>query len=507
VAIAVLGLLVLFRPASSALSPQKRAPEPVHVEVSPASMSESAPVAARAPVPVAVDPLESTRKAPPAQKPAPKASALASIATPIAASMGKGPDRFAVRDRNVSAFFTVRGVTVAMVDPKETKGPNGTALNWGVEGAPAIEPQPGNELPTRINRLIGKSEQWQTDLPSYSSIVYPQVQPGVDLTVESRPHGFKYTLQMASGSDPAALQFHYEGAGDIQVSPDGQSVQVVAGQRVLTENELHCWQDGPAGKIPVAARYQRTGRQSYAIIPESYNSDLPLTVDPVVGWASFLGGTVPPGLSGDDYGGAIVADGGLTGNVYIGGYTYSVDFPTTAGVFRTAHSVTADAFVTKLNSTGGMVWSTLLAGDSSDVINAIGLDSSLNIVVAGYTYSTNFPTTAGAFKTGNPFSTSMGFVTKLNTAGSGLIWSTLLGGPGASNYTVISALAIDSSNQVCVTGYTGATSFPTVGAFQASNAGSTDAFVTKISSDGTALVFSSYLGGSNSDYGAAIAQV
>jgi hypothetical protein len=213
-------------------------------------------------------------------------------------------------------------------------------------------------------------------------------------------------------------------------------------------------------------------------------------------YSTYLGG------SGSESGNAIAVDGG--GNAYVTGSTDSppgTSFPATAGAFQTALGGITDAFVTKLNSTGTSVsYSTYLGGGGSENGNAIAVDGGGNAYVTGSTDSppgTNFPATAGAFQTALGGSTDA-FVTKLNSTGTSVSYSTYLGGTGAD---VANALAIDTTTgNAYVTGSTVSTNFPkTLGVFQTILNGAGDAFVTKLNSAGTALIYSTYLGGSGSD--------
>jgi hypothetical protein len=216
----------------------------------------------------------------------------------------------------------------------------------------------------------------------------------------------------------------------------------------------------------------------------------PLGSAPLV-YSTFLGG------SSNDVGTGIAVDG--LGNAYVTGYTGSTNFPTTPGAFQTTYGGGVDAFVTKLNPLGSapLVYSTFLGGSSGDQGRGIAVDGSGNAYVTGFTGSTNFPTTLGAFQTsygGN----GDAFVTKLNPAGSApLVYSTYLGG---SNEDVGGGIAVDSSGNAYVTGYTFSTNFPTTSnAFQPTSGGAPDAFVTKLNPGGAPLVYSSYLGGSGFD--------
>jgi hypothetical protein len=243
-------------------------------------------------------------------------------------------------------------------------------------------------------------------------------------------------------------------------------------------------------------------------------------------YSSYLGG------NGGDMGTGIALDG--SGNAYVTGWTSSANFPTTAGAFQTAYGGKGDDFVAKFNPSlsgpSSLVYSTYLGGsgiegflsDNPSYIVAyntgpgIAVDSSGDAYVAGGTTSTNFPTTPGALQTRyngprNPNASGDGFVTKLNAAGTGLVYSTYLGG---SSYDGAGAVAVDSSGDAHVTGWTQSTDFPTKNPIQASkskgkdpNNGlpNSDAFVATLNGIGSGLVFSTYLGGTNNDYGFGIA--
>ena len=193
------------------------------------------------------------------------------------------------------------------------------------------------------------------------------------------------------------------------------------------------------------------------------------------------------------------------GFAFVTGQTWSVDFPTTPGAFQTVCKFNircVDAFVSKISPSGSaLVYSTLLGGKETDLAGRIAVDSADNVYLTGYTESDDFPTM-------NPLQPSFGgggsdaFVAKLNPAGSALVYSTYLGGTGND---LGSGIAVDNSGNVYVAGATSSTDFPTANALQPSSNGDFDAFVTKINAAGSALVYSTYLGGTGSDFGVGIA--
>ncbi|NYB25879.1 MAG: chitobiase/beta-hexosaminidase C-terminal domain-containing protein [Methanobacteriaceae archaeon] len=210
------------------------------------------------------------------------------------------------------------------------------------------------------------------------------------------------------------------------------------------------------------------------------------------------------GGASEDRGYGIVLDN--SGNVYITGYTASTNFPTTSDAYQTIYGGGSyDAFVSKFNSIGTLVYSSYLGGTNTDQGNSIAVDTDGNIYITGKTISTNFPTTSDAYQaTKSDTSTTYSevFVSKFNSSGA-LVYSTYLGGSKKSDYG--SGIAVDNEGNIYITGRTESTSFPiTTDAYQTSRGGSYDAFLSKFSSSG-ALVYSTYLGGTTNDYGSGIA--
>jgi Beta-propeller repeat len=205
--------------------------------------------------------------------------------------------------------------------------------------------------------------------------------------------------------------------------------------------------------------------------------------DPVLFFSTYLGG------SGDDAGRAIAVD--AAGNAYVTGSTTSTNFPTTSGAFQPALAGSQNVFVTKLNPTGsGLVYSTYLGGSGLDFAQGIALDALGNAYMIGFTTSTNFPVAGGAYQSTFGGGPTDAFVTKLNAAGSALVYSTYLGG---SSLEDAFAIAVDAAGNAYVTGGTESTNFPTTpGAFQTTLTASEAGFVTKLNPGGSGLVYSTY---------------
>ncbi len=211
-------------------------------------------------------------------------------------------------------------------------------------------------------------------------------------------------------------------------------------------------------------------------------------------YATYLGG------NDYDYGSGITVDG--SGNAYVTGDTTSTNFPATPGAYDTTQNGTGyyDAFVAKLNGGGSaLVYATYVGGSSHDRGSSIAVDGSGNAYVTGYTLSTNFPTTPGAYDTTQNGSTDV-FVARLNGSGTALAYATYIGGSSGDSG---SGVAVDVSGNAYVAGYTYSMDFPaTPGAYDTTfNGGSSDVFVAKLNGSGAALVYATYLGGSGGDGG------
>ena len=280
---------------------------------------------------------------------------------------------------------------------------------------------------------------------------------------------------------------------------------------VLRDAAPVAYQEAEGTRVPVQSGYalDRTGhRDRFAFATgDNYDRTRELIIDPGIQYTTFLGG------GGDEIGAGIVVDS--AGNAYIGGTTQSPDFPTTLGAFRRTGSVnnSADAFVTKLNASGSaLVYSTFIGGSNMEFGRRIAIDAAGNAYLTGQTKSSNFPVTGNAFdRTINippncprcATDVTDGFVTKLNATGSALVYSTYLGGTEDDSPR---GIAVDAGGNAYVIGETLSPDFPTTaGAFRRTYSGNYDIFVTKLNAAGSALAYSTFIGGTQVDNGERVA--
>jgi hypothetical protein len=375
-----------------------------------------------------------------------------------------------------------------------------------------------DQLPGTTNYFLGKDPRnWRTNVVNYRKVSYRDVYPGIDLVYYGNQRQLEYDFVVAPGSDPGAIQVSFAGAPKVRL--DAQTGDLILStargdvhfhKPVAYQTEAEQSSLGEDRKQFVESSFVLDAKNRVTFRLGSYDHSKALVIDPTLGYSTYLGGT------GNDYATAIAVDS--TGNAYVTGYTASANFPTTTGAFQTncgggtsCSSTHINTFVTKLNSTGtALVYSTYLGGSTKDYGYGVAVDASGDAFIVGTTYSLDFPVTVGAYQQacgGGSCVDGDIFVTELNPTGSGLVYSTYLGG---KNTNQGNAIALDSAGNAYVTGYTKSTNFPvTPGVFQPICASCkntfVDSFVTKLNSSGSALVYSTFLGGNNADVGYAIA--
>src|SRR6266849_4903237 len=302
-----------------------------------------------------------------------------------------------------------------------------------------------NKLPGKSNYFLGKDrKKWQTSVPIYAKVKYDSVYPGVDLVYYGNQGQLEYDFVVGPGANPRVIKLDIQGARKIAVDPRGDLVAQLGDQEIRLHKPLVYQPEKRKSKLTqhsVEGNYVLMGDNQVGFQVSAYDPQKTLVIDPVLKYSTYLGG------SGDDWGSvfnfirAIAVD--PRGNAYVIGTTDSIDFPT------------ADAYQKEF------------AGGGGGFINPFG-----------------------GFAVGDVF------VAKLNAAGNTLVYSTYLGGAG-DDYG--EGIAVDAAGNAYLAGMTDSTDFPTTNAIQAENAGLADMFIAKLNASGSALAYSTYLGGSDSD--------
>jgi hypothetical protein len=413
--------------------------------------------------------------------------------------------RFLSRGAGYSLYLTAGEAVLVLSEPDAdaTRDARGTqarpgakahgksvALRMSLVGA-ARKPRVAglDELPGKANYFIGKDRsKWRTNVPTYAKVQYQDVYPGIDLVYYGNQRQLEYDFVVAPGADPKKIMLGFKGADRLEIDAQGELVLHAAGAD-LRQHKPIIYQQIDGVRHEIAGGYIRKGANRVGFQVAAYDASRPLIIDPTLSYSTFLGG------GGSDMAWRVAADS--DGNAYVTGQTTSFDFPTTSGAFQTVHGFGNDVFVTKLNPSGSaLAYSTYLGGNNFDAGNGIAVDANGNAYVTGFTTSTDFPTTPGAFRAVS----GGGFVTKLDPAGSSLVYSTYLGGAQGAG------IAVDAQGTAYVTGTAGTDFQTTPGAFQSVfGGGPVDAFVMKLNADGSALVYSTYLGGSKVDMASGIA--
>jgi len=466
-----------------------------------------------------------------------------------------------------------------------------------------------------VNFIIGNDEsKWRTHIGMFGNVIHKNVYDNIDVSYFFENHQIRYDFIVRPYADPSKIRIKFDGPTSLSIAPNGD---LVIGTSVgeIYQTKLYAYQNVGTSQQKIDCSFRIENGNVVTFDLGSYDNTKELIIDPTYTYGSYFGGnstdyvysssidaqgrpmatgstysTNLPSTSGayqgsyegnrstfvvkfntsssslvfctylggssSDYAYGIGDDG--NGNTIVGGYTYSTNWPTTSGAFQTSYQSTPDLYVTKLNANGtALIWSTYLAGNNSDYMYALKVKNGVTYIT-GYTYSSNWPTTSGAYKTSIP-GTPCVYATALNGNGNGLVASTFIGygayGYGidadnsgnmyvtgyaySTNYPTTTGaygtysyydvfvskissngtqlvystfiptssytdygygIGVDSQGQATVTGYTSAPTWPKINAYR-TTIGGTDAFVTKLNANGTGLIFSTYAGGNNTDYG------
>lgn len=342
-------------------------------------------------------------------------------------------------------------------------------------------------VPGVANYILGRDPaKWRLGVPGFSSVVFHDVYPGIDVVYHGTGRDLEYDFVVAPGASADSIAISLFGAKHVARGTSGELLLTIDGGQVV-QNAPVAYQVSGKVRSPVAAAFVAKADGSFRLKIGAYDHARPLTVDPLLIFSTYLGGT------GYDAAYSIGIDG--AGNSYVAGLTGSTDFPGAGAPAKGAGHV--HAFVSKLNAAGSaLVYSTYVGGSSDDEALGIAVDSSGAAYVTGATVSSDFPLASAAYAAYGGGADAFAF--KLNAAGNALSYSSYLGGTG---YDIGYGVAVDSTGSAYVAGLTSSADFRLVGGLGIAAAGGAKAFVTKFGAAG-AVGYSTFLGAGSGDTGA-----
>jgi uncharacterized protein (TIGR03437 family) len=411
------------------------------------------------------------------------------------------PDiQYLTRAHGYSAFLRPTEVTILA---SRTGAP---AVSMAVVGARADAAVEGIEPTGGVsNYLKGPTPSAQyVGVPHFRGVYYHDIYKGIDLIWRAAEDSLEYDFRLTPGAPFELIRLKFDAQSTLHLNANGDLL-VSKGGATLRQHAPHAYQDLSQGRSEVPIRFRLLAGNQVVFRLGKYDSSIPLVIDPLLSYASYLGG------EGIDVGAAVAIDS--SGNMYLTGRSNSVTFPIGAFPIKGQIDPTkdlSDAFVSKVSPSGNLIYSTFLGGEFEDSALGIAVDALGSAVVVGFTTSPDFPlvNSTEAFVSGGPgqcyaniltVNPAVGcdaFVAKLNSAGNALVFSALLGGGGND---VATAVALDPSGNAYVAGWTGSSGFPTTpGVLQSNQKGSQNSFVAKFEPSGK-IDYVTLVGGSGTD--------
>jgi Beta-propeller repeat len=392
-------------------------------------------------------------------------------------------------DPKVKFLARARGYTISLTGNETVMrftGPKTAAVRMKFVGQQRNALVEGvDALPGTTNYLLGSGASNRSNIRSYKKVRYSDIYPGINVEYRGNGRILEYDFVLKPGADPDKIRIAFSGVHGTSIDPSGDLILKTDADPIV-QKKPHVYQEVDGEEKIVEAAYVIRGRDVGFRIA-GYDRTKPLVIDPELVYSTYFGG------SGADTGFGIAVD--PQGAVYVAGSTASPDFPIQSAAQINNKGGSSDAFIFKLDPTGSqIVYSTFIGGAGTDEAHSIAVDAGGNAYITGFTQSNDFPIVNG-------FQTTRGgledaYVLKLNSSGTGIVFSTFLGGKGDDRGF---SIALDAANNIYVTGITSSTNFPTANPFQRSNAGGfADGFIAKISAAG-GLIYSTYVGGRGND--------
>jgi hypothetical protein len=376
-------------------------------------------------------------------------------------------------------------------------------------GANLVTPRGKNRISWNNNYFYGNdSTNWCTDVPNYCEIIYENLYENIDLRYYVSEKGLKYDFIVHPEGEPDNIKFKIIGSDDLFINNE-MNLTIMTEFGPIVDSDLYIYQEIENNKQKIGGRFNIIDSKIFGFnISDDFNRNIDLIIDPFLNYSTYVGG------SGTDWPLEISID--LEGNAYIAGRTNSLNFPITSYAYDNTFnggigSNHWDIFIYKLNKNGSnLIYSTFIGGYGNDNAYGLTLDIEGNAYLTGITISSNntsnFPITSNAFdKTYNGGSSDI-IILKLNQNGSSILYSTFIGGSykdrDATGRDYAYDISIDTNGNSYITGWTTSSNFPTTNnAFDTTYNGNDDLLIVKINSNGSKLLYSTFIGGNYVDIG------
>lgn len=370
------------------------------------------------------------------------------------------------------------------------------------------------------NYFLGNDKSnWKSKQHAYSEIKMNDFYPGIDLLVEGKKGGLKYSLFVEPGKSADIIAYEYNGQFGIRIDEDG-NLRVETRFGEIIEEAPVAWSIGPNGKEEVEINFVLDGTTVRFEFPEGYSEQKILLIDPSLTFSTFSGSTA------DNWG--LTAAPDVNGNLFGGGIVFGTGYPITAGAYDASFNGVIDLGITKFNADGtALIYSTYIGGNGSETPNSIvsspngdlyifGVTSSANFPMAGSPYDNSFnggPSIFGSASNNLDFSNGSDlYVARLNATGTALIASTYVGGGGTDGLNTSSLrynygdqfrgeIILDVNGDVYVASTTQSFNFPIVLGTQPALSGTQDAVLFKMTPGLNTMIWSTYFGGTGQETG------
>ena len=362
--------------------------------------------------------------------------------------------------------------------------------SWGLNerfgNSNTVKVQGIQRTQTQVNYYLGNDPtNWKTNIPTYQQVQYKNLYNGIDLNLKTYGNNIEKIFTINPWANPSDIQILINGSEGVTINNQGE-LEISTGIGTLKETKPVAYQIINGIRIDIPVWYYLKGNV-YGYGTGEYNPNYALIIDPLLS-STFIGG------SDTDLGYTVNVDN--SGNIIVTGRSYSSNFPTTLGAYNTINSGSSDVTISKFNSNlTQLISSTFFGGSNGDSPTAAVLDNDGNIYITGSTDSTNLPTTSGAFQTAYGSGSCDIFISKFNNDLTSLLCSTYVGGSSGESSN---GITLDADGNIYIVGYTYSGNYPvTAGAYDTNYSGYGEAVISKFNNNLTSLLSSTFLSGTH----------